>query len=194
MKRSSIYAITAGAVAIAMSAVLSMLPFRLPQGGGINGSMIPILVYCIVFDTKKGLITATAYALVQLVTGFYPPPAGTASAFFLAVTLDYLLGFGVIGLGGVFYRFFSSRLGLTRSMITAAFSCYFLRFLCSFLSGLLVWQSYAPPEVPVWIYSSVYNGSYMLAEFVLTAVLFTVAGKGLVGAIKKPAETFSDIK
>jgi thiamine transporter len=50
----------------------------------------------------------------------------------------------------------------------------FLRFLCSFASGILIWGGYAPEGTPVWLYSLVYNGSYMLPELVITSIV-TVA-------------------
>ena len=46
-----------------------------------------------------------------------------------------------------------------------------LRFVCSFLSGVLLWGSYAPEGMNVWVYSLVYNGGYMLPNAVLVGVL-----------------------
>ena len=45
----------------------------------------------------------------------------------------------------------------------------FLRFLCSFLSGVLIWGNLTD-GLPAWTYSLVYNGSYMLPETLLTMV------------------------
>ena len=45
------------------------------------------------------------------------------------------------------------------------------RFVCSFLSGVLLWDSYAPEGMNVWIYSLTYNGSYMIPNAILTTVL-----------------------
>ena len=51
----------------------------------------------------------------------------------------------------------------------------FLRFVCSFLSGWLLWGSYKDSyawaeDLPVWLYSLIYNGSYMLPEALLTVL------------------------
>ena len=48
-----------------------------------------------------------------------------------------------------------------------------LRFLCHFLSGWLIWEALWPNELgyaaPMW--SLLYNGSYMLPETLITAVV-----------------------
>ncbi len=49
------------------------------------------------------------------------------------------------------------------------FMAGFLRFMCSFLSGVLIWGNLTD-GLPAWTYSLVYNGSYMLPETLLTMV------------------------
>jgi thiamine transporter len=46
-----------------------------------------------------------------------------------------------------------------------------LRFVCSFLSGVVLWDSYAPEGMNIWVYSLVYNGSYMLGNAAIAAVV-----------------------
>ena len=45
----------------------------------------------------------------------------------------------------------------------------FLRFMCSFLSGVLVWGNLSD-GLSAWTYSLVYNASYMLPETLITVV------------------------
>ena len=45
----------------------------------------------------------------------------------------------------------------------------FIRFMCSFLSGVLIWGNLSD-GLPAWTYSLTYNGSYMLPETLLTMV------------------------
>ena len=60
-----------------------------------------------------------------------------------------------------------------------------LRFLVHFLIGVFVWGKYMPdsflgkPMTSPWIYSLLYNGSYMLPSIVLCLVLFAVLYKPL---------------
>ena len=44
------------------------------------------------------------------------------------------------------------------------------RFVCHYLSGLIVWGS-GDPEIPAWLWSLTYNGSYMLPELIVTAIV-----------------------
>ena len=44
-----------------------------------------------------------------------------------------------------------------------------IRFLCSFLSGVLIWGNLSE-GLPAWTYSLGYNASYMLPETILTVV------------------------
>ena len=46
-----------------------------------------------------------------------------------------------------------------------------IRYACSFLSGILIWGEYAPEDMPVWLYSLTYNGSYMIPEIILTVLV-----------------------
>ena len=45
----------------------------------------------------------------------------------------------------------------------------FIRFMCSFLSGVLIWGNLSD-GLPAWTYSGTYNGSYMLPETIMTTV------------------------
>ena len=73
----------------------------------------------------------------------------------------------------------------------SAFVVCLLRFLCSFLSGYIVWKDYdyafswmteiGFPGISnmsvdglCWLYSAVYNATYMLPEAILTTVLVVI--------------------
>lgn len=51
-----------------------------------------------------------------------------------------------------------------------------IRFLCSFLSGVLIWGNLSD-GLPAWTYSLGYNASYMLPETVLTVVAVVLLHK-----------------
>ena len=86
--------------------------------------------------------------------------------------LDYVLAFTVLGAACVFAKPFKNRLvGIVVGV--AAVCC--LRFVCSWISGAWLWGSYQDSYewavgMNVWLYSFIYNGSYMLPEMVLTAI------------------------
>jgi thiamine transporter len=173
MKRKTITAILTlveCALMIAMATVLSMFKlFTLPQGGSVTiASMVPLVLVSYRHGLKWGIGTAFAHSLLQMLLGFYPPPAQTFSAFVGVILLDYVLAFTVLGTAAFFGKPFKSRVA---SVAVGATVVGFLRFLCSFLSGILVWASYAPEGTAVWVYSLTYNGSYMLPEIVITTAV-----------------------
>ena len=65
--------------------------------------------------------------------------------------------------------FGSSRPGITGGVGVTLGS----RFLCHFLSGWMIWDALFPNELGMTsaVYSLWYNGSYMLPEILITAVL-----------------------
>ena len=54
-----------------------------------------------------------------------------------------------------------------------------LRYLIHFIGGIVFFAEYAPEGQPVWLYSLVYNGSYIIPATILSAIvavlLFTSA-------------------
>ena len=127
-----------GALMIALSTVLSMIQIPLmPHGGSITlFSMVPILVMSYRHGAKWGLFTGFVNSCLQMIMGFYPPPASTFLYFLGEVLLDYVLAFMALGLAELFARPFKNR---TVGVAVGTFAAGFLRFMCSFLSGVLVW-------------------------------------------------------
>ena len=146
--------------------------FELPQGGSITlASMAPLVLVSYRHGVKWGLGTAFVHSLLQMLLQFNAPPAKTLTAFALVVLLDYVLAFTVLGSAAFWGKPIRNR---SASIAFGAAIAVFLRFLCSFASGILIWGEYAPEGTPVWLYSLIYNGSYMLPELVITSVV-TVA-------------------
>ena len=82
------------------------------------------------------------------------------------ILLDYLVAFMALGTAEFFARPFKNRMvGVAVGTAIAGF----LRFMCSFLSGVLVWGN-LNEGLSAWTYSLVYNASYMLPETLLTVV------------------------
>jgi len=161
------------ALMIAMSTVLSMFKiWEMPAGGAVTcASMVPMVILSFRHGPKWGLTAAFAESLLQMIIQFYAPPAKTFFAFTLVILLDYVLAFTVIGAASIFGRPFKNRIV---SVGVGAFCVTFLRFVCSYLSGILNWASNTPAGTPVWIYSLTYNGSYMIPEAIITVVVSIV--------------------
>lgn len=96
-KMSDTRSIVYGAISIALSFALSYAKlFKLPQGGSVTfASLLPLMVYCCMFGTRRGLVVCTIYGVLQaLQDAFIIHP--------MQFLLDYPLAFGLIGVSGIF--------------------------------------------------------------------------------------------
>ena len=154
------------ALMIAIGTVLSNIKFfTMPNGGSITLlSMLPFVLVSFRHGTKWGLFTGLVNACLQMLLGFWAPPTPTFIYFLGEVLLDYVLAFMALGLAELFARPFKNR---TLGVAVGTFVSGFLRFMCSFLSGVLIWGNLTN-GLAAWTYSLVYNGSYMLPETLLT--------------------------
>lgn len=171
-----------GAAMVALATVLSYIRvFKLPWGGSITLlSMLPIFVYAIRWGVKNGLLVSFVYALVQFGQGVIDGLFGwglTPVMLIACIVIDYLLAFTVLGFAGMFRN--KKVPGYIAGVVVATA----LRFVCHFISGVVIWGSYGElwdgfSTESSFVYSFLYNGAYMLPELVITLVgavaLFTI--------------------
>ncbi len=171
--------LTTSALMVALATVLAIVSKLLPapwlQGGSITlASMVPIIIVSLIFSVKWGLIASLSYAIIQIITGFYPPPTQTLGYFVLVVLLDYVFAFGVLGLAGAFYKMLGKKVWAIP--VSGAITTL-LRYICHILSGILIWGVYADEGQSVLSYSLIYNGTYMIPEIIITSVVLALLGK-----------------
>lgn len=174
--------LTESALLVALATVLALYAvFKLPNGGSVTiGSMVPIMLISFKYSFGWSLLAALAYSLIQMMTGFYAPPVATLGFYILMVLLDYVVAFGVLGLAGPIYRGLNKGLAPRLRLMIAAVLCIAMRFVCHFLSGIIIWAAYAPEGQPLWLYSLLYNGSYMLGEGLISGLILYLSGQKLV--------------
>jgi thiamine transporter len=150
---------------VAMATALSfIILFALPEGGSVTaGSMVPILWLALRRGPKIGLFTGIIYGLVQLAVMpqvYYPTQ----------VLLDYPLAFGCLGLAGFFQK---------RPIIgvTVAISG---RFIMHFISGVVFFGVYAPAGMSPYVYSALYNASYLIPEMAISIFIIYLLQKSNV--------------
>ena len=163
--------ITTSAMLIALSAILSLIPiFSAPYGGTVTAaSMVPIIIIGLLYGTKWGILSGFVYSLLQMLTGgIAPPPVQNFLMYALVVSIDYLIAFTVLGLSGFFFKIMKKQ---KFAIPVSGTIVMLLRFICHFLSGILIWDVYAPEGTPVWLYSLLYNGGYMLPEIIISTVI-----------------------
>lgn len=144
------------ATSVALAYVLNLIIiYHLPQGGSITlGSMVPILILALRRGPYVGIFAGTVFGIVQLALGGY-------WFTLVQVILDYPVAFGVLGIAGYFRK----------QPVVGVVISIGLRFVAHFVSGVVFFGEYAPPEMGPYIYSAVYNGSYIVPEIVISGVL-----------------------
>ncbi|HYK75125.1 MAG TPA: energy-coupled thiamine transporter ThiT [Pseudoneobacillus sp.] len=142
-----------------------------PQGGSVSIAMVPVFIMAFRWGIKGGVLTGFLLGLLQFVLGYsqiYTPVQGV---------IDYLVAFSVIGLAGVFASQIktavqSQKKGKWMTLATIGiFLGSILRFLAHFYTGIVFFGEYAPPGQPVALYSFIYNGTYMLPSFIISAIV-----------------------
>ncbi|MCR4720003.1 MAG: energy-coupled thiamine transporter ThiT [Firmicutes bacterium] len=148
------------AVSIALACVFHFVRlWEMPQGGSVSLAMVPILFIAFRRGASSGIFAGAVYGLLSIIFDgvIYHP---------MSIFLDYLFAFGVLGIAGFFPKnIFGIILGSTVSILG--------RFFFSLMSGVFLFASYAPEGQNPWIYSIIYNGSYMLPELIIAILVLT---------------------
>ena len=172
-----------GALCIALAAVLNMLSVGAPQGGRISLVMVPLVIFALRHGMAEGAIVGGLFGMVDLLIepgGIMFPPQ---------VVLDYPLAFGLVGLvAGAFAVWWHdadarSRVSGAWVAVLATVCAGVARFLAHFVSGVVFFGSFAPKGTPVWIYSLVYNGFYMVPATLATAAAVAILMPALQRAL-----------
>lgn len=189
------FKIALSAILVAMAFVLSYIKLPgLPYGGSVTlFSMVPVVIISCVFGPAWGLVMSFVYSLLQLVqsAGGSSFAGQNGGAVVLIILFDFVLAFGVLGLGGVFIT--KKNIAKKSAPFLAALGAFIvtlLRYVCHIISGYVLYGEYAEwffeegwgNAAGGWflanfkgnqlslIYSTVYNGLYMIPEIILTTV------------------------
>lgn len=167
---------------VALAAVLSLYKITLPwnfAGGSISLGMVPLFV----FASRRGVLLGVLAGLLFGVVDYFMEP------FFvhpIQVLLDYGVGFAACGLAGVTRARIGAQ-GSSATLVARTLVGSTLggvgRFGASFVSGMVFFAANAPKGQPVWIYSLLYNASYLLPSVALCAVLAALVVPALDRAV-----------
>jgi len=137
------------------------LPFlHLPQGGSITlGSMVPLLWFALRRGLRWGVEAGIVYGFVHIL---YITSADIASP--TQVILDYPIAFSMLGLAGAFRKYPVAGVGVG----------ILGRFICHFISGVIFWGQYAWEGWNVITYSLAYNATYLVPEFIISAIIIFI--------------------
>ncbi len=146
------------AIAAALAVICSFIKiWEMPQGGTIALTMIPIILLSYRRGPWAGIAAGVIYSLISLLfakTIYHP----------LSILLDYILASGVLGIAGFFPKTIPGIL-LGTTIANAG------RFLSSFISGVVVFGEYAPEGQNVFLYSFLYQATYIFPELIIALVI-----------------------
>ena len=155
---------------IALTVILHMIRiYHMPQGGSVTlGSMIPIILLAYYYKPSVGYLAGFLYGLINLIQDpFIIHP--------LQVIFDYPLPYMLLGIAGYFKK--NIFLGATLAIIA--------RFCCHFISGIVFFGDYAPEGTSVYLYSFLFNITYLLPELIITLfILYLLPIKRIFIGIK----------
>ena len=195
-KNRSVHILAESAIMIALATVLSMIKvYEAPYGGSVTLlSMAPIIILSMRRGVKTGLVAGFVHSLIQLLLGlnnvaWVPTPGGIV----LCILFDYILPFPLLGLGGCFRNVRFCKNDTANLMVAAVLGTLLvtlLRFACHIVSGAVIWYAldlewYAddPDHIVhkygAWMFSTIYNGTFMLPEIIETVIGVSLLTKAL---------------
>lgn len=176
MDQSKTRMIAEAGVAIAIAQVLSFITlFHMPQGGSIKAaSLVPLMIFAYRWGGTRGIWAGVVYGVLHFLLGF------KSSIHYLSIILDYLVAYGAIGVCGYFK---DNITGLVSGSIVAIA----LRWFTSVTSGAVVFASYAPQGQNPWIYSMIYNASYMIPDGILNIIVLLFVYQGVKRGLNRGA-------
>ncbi|MBR3935827.1 MAG: energy-coupled thiamine transporter ThiT, partial [Oscillospiraceae bacterium] len=85
------------------------------------------------------------------------------------ILFDYIVAYTVIGFSGMFSK---KAKNFNSALVLGIGVTFFARFLCHFITGWAIWDALWPNDFGMIapVYSLCYNGSYMLAEAIISSV------------------------
>lgn len=174
MRNSRIKTLAEGAVMIALATILSYIRvYKLPWGGSITLlSMLPIILFSVKNGITPGFLAAFVFSLIQFGQGMIDGLFGwglTPTVLAACIFMDYIGAYTILGISGIF------RKKVAAGWIGGTVLAVLLRFAFHFFSGVFIWKSVGElwegfSTDNSWLYSLLYNGSYMLPELIFTVI------------------------
>ena len=175
-RKSKVIKLTECAIMLSLATVLSFIKIiQMPMGGSVTlCSMLPIMLIAIKYGNATGTSVGLLYSIVQLVMDL---PGGnvfyasmSAGVAIIIALFDYIVPFTLLGLTGAFRKIKINKVPMLGVYIGIIITIV-ARFCCHFITGVSVWRQWAPEGMSKYLYSLVYNGTYLLPELGITLVV-----------------------
>ena len=163
------------AIFTALALVLDIIPFLKfkiwPAGGSISFAMIPIFIVAFRWGLKGGLLSGFLWGILQIAVG---------DAYILNFwqgAIEYGFAFMALGFAGVFanaaqqsFKQGENKRSFIYIMLGVLFGTA-LRFAAHFAAGIIFFSDAAPEGQAAWVYSLVYNSTYLIPGFILSTIV-----------------------
>ncbi len=188
-KTANLYALCETAILISIATILACYllfpPFRIDIwvfGGSIDFVMVPLILIGWRRGLKWSIPACLIFGFLKCILG------GNMGYGILSILIDYVLAYGMVGLAGIFK-------GKTlKTLIFGTIVATIGRLFFHFLSGITIWKIAAGEVQEIFgmtfdasktaIYSLLYNGSFMLGEFIYCLAILIILYKPLTKAFK----------
>lgn len=159
---SAVKKLVFSSMGIALAMVTSYIKvWDMPMGGSVT--LLSMLFICLIgnwFGVGYGILAGVGFGFLQFIVDPYMLSIPQ-------LLFDYPLAFGALGLSGLFC---GRRYGLQVGYAVGVLG----RFVFSTLSGVFFFAAYAPEGMNPWVYSSLYQGSYLGAEGIITLAVISI--------------------
>ena len=175
--KKTVQMIAEGGVCVALAIALSFV--KIPIGlnfGGFGGSidlvMVPLVVFALRWGAGWGVIAGLVFGTIKFFLG------GSAIDI-VSIIFDYSVAYAAVGLAGLL----KGVKGAGRPV--GAFIGCLARFAIHFISGFTVYARWMPEEfmgmamTSKYVYSLLYNGTYMLPNTILCVLVIALLSKPL---------------
>jgi len=160
MSNSKIAILSEGALCVALAIALSWLViFRMPQGGSITLELVPLIIFAWRRGVRWGFGAGAMNGLLHLMLGGYIVHP-------LQALLDYPAAYAMMGLAGLWRTWGRKSAGLLAGLVMAGL----FQFACHVVAGVVFFSSYVPKGMNPWLYSTVYNGTFLAPKLAISAI------------------------
>lgn len=143
-------------------------------GGSIGIAMLPVIIIALRRGFLPALYCGLIMGVLDLADGCYPYAPTWYESFF-QLMLDYGIGYAACCVSVLFYNKIREGNKVNLYLVLACLVGMTGKFICHYISGVIYWpnDSYGGP----FIYSFLYNASYMIPSFILCSIALIVIFK-----------------
>jgi thiamine transporter len=152
----SIHLIVNIALMLGLAIILHQIRlYHMPHGGSITlGGMVPLLLLAYRYGPGIGALGGFLFGLINMIQDPYILHP-------VQVLFDYPLPYMAMGLAGLF----------PQRILPGTALAFFTRLICHVISGVVFFASFAPAGQSPLVYSLIFNGTYLVPEFIICAVI-----------------------